>query len=219
MMFAACEPAEDDPIDPNAPAFTAFSILGQSASINAQDKTVAITVACGTNIAALTPEFTLSPEGATATANGKTQTSGTTAVNCSEPVTYTLTTADGTATAEWTVTVKLPDDCPEATVVQFVSIEDMTSGWSINGDAGNARLGLLLDKPIALMTGDVTSSVGEVFLVQNSSGDGVSWHVLITGLIPSQPQEVTFTIKKNKYIFEPSSRKVTVTPLPLPEEE
>jgi hypothetical protein len=134
MTFASCEPEEDDPIDPSAPAFTAFSIGGQSASINVQDKTVTITVACGTNIAALMPEFTLSPEGATATANGKTQTSGTTAVNCSEPVTYTLTTADGTATAEWTVTVKLPDDCP--TAKKYITYNKPVTAYFIEYNGG-----------------------------------------------------------------------------------
>jgi len=40
-----------------------------------------------------------------------TQTSGTSVVDFSEPVTYTLTSADG-QTSEWEVTITLPDDCP-----------------------------------------------------------------------------------------------------------
>jgi hypothetical protein len=44
--------------------------------------------------------------------NGNLQTSGTTANNYADAVVYTLTTPGG-ETAEWTVTVKLPDDCPQ----------------------------------------------------------------------------------------------------------
>jgi hypothetical protein len=111
-MFAACDKPEDEqPIDPNAPVFTAFSIMGQSASVDAAKRTVKITVACGTNLAALTPEFTLSPAGTIAKIGSTAQTSGVTPVNCAAPVTYTLTTAEG-VTAQWTVTVKTPDNCP-----------------------------------------------------------------------------------------------------------
>jgi hypothetical protein len=49
--------------------------------------------------------------GATAKVNNAAQTSGTTAVNCTQPVTYTLATADGQTTVTWTVTVTLPDNC------------------------------------------------------------------------------------------------------------
>jgi hypothetical protein len=98
--------------DPNPPAFTAFSVLGQTAVIDAASRTVKATVACGTNLTALTPTFTLTPAGATAKVNGNVQTSGVTEVDFSEPVTYTLATADGQTTAVWTVTVTLPDDCP-----------------------------------------------------------------------------------------------------------
>jgi hypothetical protein len=128
--FASCEPAND--LNPNAPVFTAFSVGGQAAVIDAAKCTVKLTVACGTNIAALTPEFTLSPEGATATTNGKTQTSGTTAVNCAEPVTYTLITADGQTTAEWTVTVTLPDDCP--TVKKYITYMARLGGLTLQQD-------------------------------------------------------------------------------------
>lgn len=110
--FAACEPA-DEP-NPDAPAITAFSFAGQAgeAVIDPQKRTVKAAAVCGTNLAALTPTFELSPEGTTAKVNGNLQTSGTTANNYADAVVYTLTTPDG-ETAEWTVTVTLPDDCPQ----------------------------------------------------------------------------------------------------------
>jgi hypothetical protein len=84
---------------------------------------------CGTIITSLTPEFTLSPEGATAKVNGNLQTSGTTAVNFGEPATYLLATADGAITAEWTVTVTLPDNCP--TVQKFITYNQPVDAYYI----------------------------------------------------------------------------------------
>ena len=85
-LFASCEILENNPADPDVPVFTEFSFAGQAgdAVIDAGKRTVKVLAACGTNIAALTPDFELSPKGATATVNGKTQTSGTTVVNCGE---------------------------------------------------------------------------------------------------------------------------------------
>jgi hypothetical protein len=118
--------------------------MGQSASIDAANRTVKITVACGTNLAALTPEFTLSPAGTTAKIGSTAQTSGVTPVNCAAPVTYTLSTAEG-VTAQWTITVKVPDDCP--TVKKYITYNQPVTAYYIeynggmktanqNGDAG-----------------------------------------------------------------------------------
>ncbi len=133
-IFSSCDKDKDPSIDPNAPAFTAFSILGQSASINAQSKTLTVTVACGTNLAALTPEFTLTPEGTTAKVNSTAQTSGETAVNCTSPVVYTLATADGQTTAQWTLTVKLPDDCP--TAKKYITYNQPVKAYLIEYNGG-----------------------------------------------------------------------------------
>jgi hypothetical protein len=110
--FAACEPA-DEP-NAGAPAFAEFTFAGQrgTADIDAKKRTVKAVAECGTNIASLAPEFKLSPEGATAAVDGKAQESGKTANSYADAVVYTLATPDG-ATAEWTVTVTLPDDCPQ----------------------------------------------------------------------------------------------------------
>ena len=114
IMFAVASCDKSDG-DLDAPAFTEFSFFGQRGAsvIDAKQRTVTALAECGTNIAALTPEFTLSPTGVTATVDGKAQTGGTSVVNFSEPVTYVLTSADGQTTKEWTVTIALPDDCPQ----------------------------------------------------------------------------------------------------------
>jgi hypothetical protein len=111
-VFASCEPADEPGAD--ASAFVEFSFANQrgTSDIDAKKHTVKAVAECGTNIASLAPEFKLSPDGATATVDGKPQTSGTTAQNFTDAVVYTLTTPDG-ETAEWTVTITLPDDCPQ----------------------------------------------------------------------------------------------------------
>jgi hypothetical protein len=110
---ASCEPAEEP--GPDAPAFAEFTFANQrgTSDIDAKKRTVKSVAECGTNIASLAPEFKLSPEGTTATVDGKAQESGKTAQNFTDAVVYSLTTPDG-ETAEWTVTITLPDDCPEA---------------------------------------------------------------------------------------------------------
>ena len=108
--LASCEPADEPGAD--APAFVEFSFANQrgTSDIDAKKRTVKAVAECGTNLASLAPEFKLSPEGTTATVDGKAQESGKTAKNFTDAVVYTLTTPDGT-TAEWTVTITLPDDC------------------------------------------------------------------------------------------------------------
>ncbi|MDR2908021.1 MAG: hypothetical protein LBU91_08555 [Bacteroidales bacterium] len=90
----------------------------------------------------------------------------------------------------------------ETTTVNFVSLDA-----SIVSE-GSARLYVELDEQVWLMTKDVTTNVGEVTMAQNGSGDGKNWTIYVSGL--SASQEITITLKKDKYTFEPSSRKITV---------
>lgn len=73
------------------------------ATVNATDGTVAIEVAAGTNLTALVATFTLS-DLATAKVGDVAQVSGTTPNNFTSPVTYVVTSQNGT-TKNWTVTV------------------------------------------------------------------------------------------------------------------
>jgi hypothetical protein len=131
--FAACEPANEPGAD--APAITAFSFAGQAgeAVIDQQKRTVKAAAVCGTNLATLTPEFKLLPEGTTAKVNGNLQTSGTTANNYADAVVYTLTTPGG-ETAEWTVTVTLPDDCPQ--VKKYITYNKPIDAYYIEFSGG-----------------------------------------------------------------------------------
>jgi hypothetical protein len=125
-----------DTPDPETPAFSAFSVAGQTAVIDAQQRTVKATVPCGTNLAALTPAFTLTPAGATAKVGSTPQISGTTAVNFSNPVTYTLATADGKTIAQWTVTVTLPDNCGGGEVKKYITYNQPVTAYYIEYNGG-----------------------------------------------------------------------------------
>jgi hypothetical protein len=83
-----------------------YSLPGQSgsASINSGTGTVGISVPSGTGVTSLIATFTLS-SGASARVGAINQVSGVTANNFSNPVTYTVTAADGTATRNWVITV------------------------------------------------------------------------------------------------------------------
>jgi hypothetical protein len=70
--------------------------------------------------------------------NGNVQTSGVTEVDFTNPVTYTLATADGQTTAVWTVTVTLPDDCPPpATDKKYITYNEPVTAYYYEYDLFN----------------------------------------------------------------------------------
>ena len=131
--LASCEPADEPGAD--APAFVEFSFANQrgTSDIDAKKRTVKAVAECGTNLASLAPEFKLSPEGTTASFEGKAQESGKTAQNFTDAVVYTLTTPDG-ETAEWTVTITLPDDCPK--VKKYITYNKPVTAYYIEYNGG-----------------------------------------------------------------------------------
>jgi hypothetical protein len=110
MLFTGCD---DDKSGNSTPGFTQFSFTGQtgSAVIDKSNRTITAVAECSTNLAVLTPEFKLSPAGATAKVGNKLQTSSESVVDFSLPVKYTIATADGEIEAEWTVTITHPGNC------------------------------------------------------------------------------------------------------------
>jgi len=88
----------------SAKAITAYSLAGVTGIVNETAKTIAVSMANGTNVAALTASFTTSGTGVKV---GTTpQVSGTTPNNFTAPVAYIVTAADAT-TETYTVTVTL----------------------------------------------------------------------------------------------------------------
>lgn len=96
--------------------------------VNATAKTVSLQVPTGTNVTALVPTITLSPNATVSPASGVAQ-------NFSAPVSYTVTAQDGTSQA-WIVTVTLAP--AGQTVLFFEDFDKLTTlpaGWVvINND-------------------------------------------------------------------------------------
>ena len=85
-----------------AKAITAYSLAGVAGTINEADKTIAVTVPYGTNLASLAAAFTTT--GVSVKVGTQVQTTGLTLNDFRSQVTYTVT-ADDTTTATYTVTV------------------------------------------------------------------------------------------------------------------
>ena len=105
----------------DAKSITAFSFTSPAATgtINENAKTIAVTVPNGTNVTALDATFTTT--GASVKVGGAVQVSGTTADDFTNPVTYTVTAADGSI-ALYTVTVtRAPSSSKAITVFSFTT--------------------------------------------------------------------------------------------------
>ena len=85
-------------------AITAYSLAGATGTINESAKTIAVTLPSGTIVSALAATFTKT--GTSVKVGATVQTSGTTANNFTNPVTYTVTAADN-STVTYVVTVTL----------------------------------------------------------------------------------------------------------------
>jgi hypothetical protein len=86
--------------------------------------------------------------------NGNLQTSGKTAHNFADAVVYTLTTPNGES-AEWTVTITLPDDCPQ--VKKYITYNKPVTAYYIeyNGGPINGYLEAYENKEYAHTEDDV----------------------------------------------------------------
>ena len=107
-VFSGCD-KEPDPIDTgteqeaNIVAFT-FAGIDETATIDKSAHTVTAKAKETVDLTAIKAEFTLSLN-ATAKVNGTAQVSKTTVNNFTNPVTYSVTSADGKTTNNWTVTI------------------------------------------------------------------------------------------------------------------
>ena len=130
MFFSSCEPEKDDP-EPPTPTqeanFTAFSFTGiiGTATIDQNGKIITALAGSSVDLTTLKVNFTLSPN-ATAIVNGVPQTSGVSENNFSLPVTYVVTSGDGSTAKNWTVTI-----AKEGEVVTELTDEIINTGDKI----------------------------------------------------------------------------------------
>jgi len=103
VLLAACGGGETPAA--NSKSITTFSLAGAAGAVDETNKTISVTMQSGTNVTALIATFTTT--GANVKVGTAIQTSGTTANDFTNPVTYTVIAEDG-STASYTVTVAPP---------------------------------------------------------------------------------------------------------------
>ncbi len=115
--------------------FISFTHANQvtPATIDLENHTIALTVGFGTELLYFAPSFEVS-EGASVKIGTQEQVSGTSIVDFSNPVTYTITAEDGVTTQNWVVTVT---EAPVATETDFLtfSMEEQTGDAVIDATA------------------------------------------------------------------------------------
>jgi hypothetical protein len=172
-----------------AAAITAFSFATPPAAgiINADTKTIAVTVPFGTDVTGLAPTITASPGATIDPASGEAQ-------DFAEPVVYTVTAEDGAAGQEWTVTVTIASNTAnDITEFSFVTppvtgiIDTNTKTIAVVVPFGADRNGLI--PTIAVSPGaTVSPPSGEAqnfnntveYIVTAGDGAGQQWTVTVT---------------------------------------
>lgn len=129
-----------------------------AATINTTAATITLEVLNGTNLATLTPEFTLSL-GATATIAAVEQVSGVTVVDFTNPVQYTVTAEDGVTEKIWTVTITEAAVSDKAEIVSF-SLAEQIGPATIDSEAKTVEITVAPGTDVAILTPTITVSLG-----------------------------------------------------------
>ncbi len=185
---------------------TAYSFAEQTEAatitepaFNGQNGTVDIEVAYGTDLSALVATFELS-YGATADIAGTAQTSGTTANDFSNTVTYTVTAEDGSTTADWDVNVTVAEN--DQNDILSYSFAEQTGAANI--DANNHIVTIEVENGTDLtslvatytLSGDASAKIGTttqesgvtandfsddvVYTITAQNGDTQDWTIKVT---------------------------------------
>jgi len=168
-----------------APEFLTYKFEGLTpnvaGTIDKAAHTVALTVPYVTDLTALVSTFTLT-EGATAKVGTTSQVSATTSNNFSSPVTYTLTSQDGTKTQDWVVTVNkvAPTQGKDIITFKFDGLTPAVTGVVVTGSKT-----ISLEVP---NNANVTALVPTITLSPNATVSPAS------GVAANFTSPVTFTV-------------------------
>jgi hypothetical protein len=198
-----------------------LSIDGVDGIINADAKTVTVTLPWGTDLANLTPAITFSPDAAVDPAPGEPQDFS------NGPVPYTVTAEDTTTTAEWIVTVALETPSSEAAITGFTvagvggdiggDTITVTVPWGTNLNSLSPTI-IVSDKATVSPESDTPqdfSNGAVAYTVTAQDGDTkATWNVTVE-LGPSTEANITaFTVDGQIGESIMGNKTVTVTVLP-----
>ena len=162
-----------------AKSLVAYSLAGNSATINEADKTIAVALPTGTNVSALVATFTTT--GSAVKVGATTQTSGITPNNFSTPVTYTVTAANGSTTTY------------AATATVASSTAKAITAYSLDGIAGTineAAKTIAVTLPFGTSVSALTAS-----FATTGAGVKVGATTQISGTTPNNfTPPVTYTV-------------------------
>ncbi|HNS30861.1 MAG TPA: Ig-like domain-containing protein, partial [Tenuifilaceae bacterium] len=188
----------------------AFSVEYQMAPavIDAENATITLEVLHDSGLDAIVPVFTLSA-GATAYINGEEQVSGTSVVDFTNPVVYTIVAEDGETEREWTVTITEAAVSTEAEILSF-AVEGQASEEVINSQNATVTLQVMPGTDLTALAPQITISLGAT--IDPASGvaqdfsqpvhytvtaqDGVTqkiWTVTITTIDLTPIHDIQFT--------------------------
>ncbi len=199
--------------------FISFSFPQQTQStINTINHTINVVVQYGTSRTNLVATFDLSP-GATTRISGTLQTSGVTANNFTNPVTYRVLAQDGTTFQDWTVTVSVAPNF--STDILTYTIPNQLGGTSINNVTHTIEVVMPFGTNRSNLVASFTLSDGALASVgatpQNSGvtannfNSDVIYTVLAENGTDTQDWTVTVTVAPNSstsillYSFEQNS--------------
>ena len=114
FLLSSCSDSQDQEPFLGPVAITAFSFEDEAgdAQIDHENLKITVNARCETNLSEIVPQFTLFPENSVARIGGIRQASGRSEVDFSQgPVVYILTTADGSVTSEWEVSITYSEAC------------------------------------------------------------------------------------------------------------
>ena len=189
--------------NPNVPstaaAITGFSFEDPPATgvIDGEAKTVAVEVPWGTDVTGLVPTITVSPGAGIDPASGVSQ-------NFTNPVTYTVTAADGTTTADYTVTVSVAANpsvpSAEAAITAF-SFESPPVTGVIDGEAKTIAVTVLSGAEVTGLVPIITVSPGAG--IDPASGEAQDFTGPVTYTVTAEDETtaadytVTVTVKES----------------------
>lgn len=203
---------------------TSFTVAGVAGTVDESAKTVTVILPNGTDLTSLVATFTTT--GASVAVAGAVQTSGTTAKNFSEPLTYTVIAADGSKTTYTVIVTAASSSAKEINAFALVGVVgtinetantiavNLPSGTNVTGLVATfASSGASVKVGTALQTSGTTANnfpVPVIYTVTAADGTAATYTVTVT-LAASAAREITaFSLGGVVGTIDPAGKKIAV---------